>query len=191
MDVIEHLGWRLAARRVEKLVGQPIDRALLAGFLDDVGRRDQGDRASRSRGPQPCAQLARFVRRQQVAVHVTGPAAHGGTGHHVLGNGVLQEAFGGIDLDLACLDILLVDHTTNTAVMVDVTVGVDHCDHGFLRPMLIVKVECGLGSFRRNQRVKDGDAFLALDDGHVRQVVVAHLIDAIGDFEQAGNIDQL
>ncbi|WP_323614488.1 hypothetical protein [Pseudomonas putida] len=33
--------------------------AHLAGFLDDVGRR------------------------QQVAIHVTGPATHGGTGHHV------------------------------------------------------------------------------------------------------------
>ncbi|MNP47965.1 hypothetical protein D3C76_1420530 [compost metagenome] len=51
--------------------------------------------------------------------------------------------------------------------------------------MLIVEIECCLGSFGGNQQVKNGDPILALDDGHVRQVIVADLIDTVGNLEQA------
>ncbi|MCY1185865.1 hypothetical protein D9M73_266810 [compost metagenome] len=75
--------------------------------------------------------------------------------------------------------------------MVNVAVGVDHRHDGLFRAMLIVEIECRLGGFGGNQRVEDGDSLLTLDDGHVRQVVVADLVDAVGDLEQAGNVDQL
>ncbi|MNL18955.1 hypothetical protein D3C87_1401280 [compost metagenome] len=70
-------------------------------------------------------------------------------------------------------------------------VGVNHRHDGLFRPMLIIKIECSLGGFGRNQRVEHGDAILALDDGHVRQVVVANLIDTVSHLEQAGDVDQL
>ncbi|MNN38310.1 hypothetical protein D3C81_1523010 [compost metagenome] len=41
LDVIEHFGRRFTTRRIQELVGQAIDDAGVAGFLDDVGRRDQ------------------------------------------------------------------------------------------------------------------------------------------------------
>ncbi|MNE92132.1 hypothetical protein D3C80_1898280 [compost metagenome] len=57
--------------------------------------------------------------------------------------------------------------------------------------MFEIEVERRFGRFAGNQWVKDGNAGLALDDGHVRQVVVAHLVDTIRHFEKAGYVDQL
>ncbi|MNG27821.1 hypothetical protein D3C84_1129900 [compost metagenome] len=64
-------------------------------------------------------------------------------------------------------------------------VGVNHRHDRLFRPMLIVEIECRFGGFGGNQRVEDGDAVLAFNDGHVRQVVVANLIDTVGNLEQA------
>ncbi|MNP80087.1 hypothetical protein D3C76_1780800 [compost metagenome] len=64
-------------------------------------------------------------------------------------------------------------------------VGVNHRDHGLFRPVLIVEIEGCLGGFGGNQWVEDRYPVLTLNDGHVRQVIVANLIDPVGDFEQA------
>ncbi|MND88254.1 hypothetical protein D3C80_802750 [compost metagenome] len=104
---------------------------------------------------------------------------------------MLEEAQRCINLHLAGFHVVFVHHAAYATVVVHVTVGVDHRHNGFFRPVLVVEVQRCLGSFGRNQRVEDGNAILALDDGHVRQVVVADLVDAVGDLEQARNINQL
>ena len=101
LDVPEHLGRRLGARRHQELVGQPVDRLLLAGLGDDVGRRDQRHRAGRGRGAEAGADLPLRVGRQQVAVHVARAAAHGVAGEDVLGDRGLEEALGRVDLHRA------------------------------------------------------------------------------------------
>ncbi|MNH02274.1 hypothetical protein D3C81_680110 [compost metagenome] len=191
LDVIEHLGRRFAARRVEELIGQAVDNMFLAGLLDDVCRRDEGHGTGRGGSTQAGTQLTGGIRRQQVTVHIAGTTAHGGAGHDVLRHCVLQEAFRCVDFYLASLDVFFIDHTAHTTIVVNVTVGVDHRDHWLFRTVLEIQIKRSFGRFGGNQRVEDGDTFLAFDNGHVRQVVVAHLVDAIGNFEQARDVDQL
>ncbi|GAA3167024.1 hypothetical protein GCM10020001_110600 [Nonomuraea salmonea] len=51
--------------------------------------------------------------------------------------------------------------------------------------MAAVELERGGGAFGGDERVDDDDAALALDEGHVRQVEAAYLVDTLGDLEQA------
>ena len=53
--------------------------------------------------------------------------------------------------------------------------------------MLIIEVKCGFCGRRRYQRVDNNNAFLALNECNVRDILAAHLIHFIGDFEQARN----
>lgn len=53
--------------------------------------------------------------------------------------------------------------------------------------MLEVKVKCGFCGRWRHQRVDNNNAFLALNERNVRDILAAHLIHFIGDFEQARN----
>ena len=71
--------------------------------------------------------------------------------------------------------------------MVGVAVGVNHSNNRFLRTMLEVKVKCGFCGRRRHQWVDNNNAFLALNECNVRDILAAHLIHFIGDFEQARN----
>ncbi|MNR20384.1 hypothetical protein D3C85_1372200 [compost metagenome] len=98
---------------------------------------------------------------------------------------MLDESKGGINLHLAGFHIFFIDYAAHTTVVVNVTVGVNHRHDGLFRPMLIIEIECRLGGFGGNQRIEDGDPILTLDDGHVRQVVVANLINTISNLEQA------
>jgi hypothetical protein len=141
----------------------------VAGLGDDVGRRDQRHGAGRGGGAEARADLPLGIGGQQVAVHVARPAAHRVARHDVLGDRRLEEALRRIDLDVARSHVGLVDHAPDTAVMVDVAVGVDHGLDRLLAPIRVVQVEPDLGRLRRDQRVDDGDPLVALDD-HIRQV---------------------
>ncbi len=69
--------------------------------------------------------------------------------------------------------------------------GVDDGYYGFLGPVLIVEVERHFRGLHGNQGIKDGDAVLSLDDRHIRQILVADLVDPRRDLEEARYVDQL
>ena len=75
--------------------------------------------------------------------------------------------------------------------MVDMAVRVDHRLHRLLAAMSVIEIHPDLGGLGRYERIDDGDAFGALDDGHVGQIEIADLIQARDDLEQAADIDQL
>jgi hypothetical protein len=51
--------------------------------------------------------------------------------------------------------------------------------------MLRVEVEAGAGDLGRDQGIDDDEPAVALDQGHVRDVEPAHLVDAVGNLEEA------
>ena len=77
------------------------------------------------------------------------------------------------------------DHAAHAAEMIDVGVGVDHGRHRLPAAMRAVELERGGGDLGRDQRIDDDEAAAALDDRHVGDVEAAHLVDAVGDLEQA------
>ncbi|MNQ82288.1 hypothetical protein D3C85_973370 [compost metagenome] len=104
---------------------------------------------------------------------------------------MFQKAKRRIDLDLASLHVGFVHHPPHAAVVVHVAVGIDHSDYRLLGTVLIIEIQRRLGRFGGNQRVHDRQAFLAFDDGHVGQVQVAHLVDAVSDLKQTRDIQKL
>ena len=128
--------------------------------------------------------MAASTARQQGAVLIKGATAHGVAGQHVLAHGLFQEAFWRNDLDLASLHIVFADDAFDTAIVVGVTVGVDHRLHGFLGTVFVVKVEAGFGHFGCNQRVDNDQPIVRFDNGHVGEVETTNLIDLVGHFEQ-------
>ncbi|MCY1374251.1 hypothetical protein D9M69_615800 [compost metagenome] len=64
LDVVQHLGRRFAARRIQELVRESVDSALFAGFLDDVGGRNERNGAGGSGGAQARADLPGGAGRQ-------------------------------------------------------------------------------------------------------------------------------
>ena len=75
--------------------------------------------------------------------------------------------------------------------MVNVAVGVDHRDDRFFTPVFIVEIHADFGGFSRDQRVYDGDPFFSLNDCHIGEIKIADLVDPVGDFKQAADVDQL
>lgn len=191
LDEPEHLSGRFGARRHEEFVGQAVDRLLMTSLGNDVCGRDQGHGPGRRRGSETSADLTLGVRRKQVAVHVARSAAHGGAGHDILGHGGLEEAVRRVYLGLARSDVVLADDASHTAVVVNVAVGVDHGLHRFLAAVLVVEIHADFGSFFGDERIDHGDPFTALNDGHVGQVQVADLIDAVRNLEEAADVDEL
>ena len=81
--------------------------------------------------------------------------------------------------------VLLGHHAEDAAEVVGVGVGDDHGPDGVLAQILFNQLHGRLAAFHAHQRVKDDPARVALDDGEVRHVVAAHLIDALADLKQA------
>ncbi len=123
--------------------------------------------------------------RQQRPVHELRAPAHRVAGQHVLGDCMLHEAIGREHLHLARLHVGLVDHALDAAEVVDVAVAVDHRHDRALGAVGEVEIERGLRGLGRDQRVDQDQAGGALDDGQVRQVHAAHLVDAVADLEEA------
>ncbi|MNQ71359.1 hypothetical protein D3C85_860230 [compost metagenome] len=168
-----------------ELHAHAIDVQLLAGLADELGGLDQGDGAVRGGHPQAGADAALRVARQQRAEHIDGAAGHGVAGDYVLADGVLAETFWRNDAHLAGLDVGLVDNAAHAAEVVDMRVAIDHRDHRLLAQMLAHQFVGGLGRLGAHQRVEDDPAAVALDEGDVGEIVPAHLVDAVGDLEQA------
>ena len=79
----------------------------------------------------------------------------------------------------------------DAAEMVDVTVRVDHRDDGRVAEVLARQCDAAAAVSTRGQRVDDDPAGLAFDQRHVREIVAAHLVDAIRHLEQAVDAVQL
>jgi len=73
----------------------------------------------------------------------------------------------------------------NAAEVVDVTVSVDHRDHGSVTTMLPIQRQRRRGGLRRDQRVYDDHTGVTLDKADVGQVVTPDLVDPRGHLEQA------
>lgn len=70
-------------------------------------------------------------------------------------------------------------------------VRVDHRLQRLRRTMPEVQFDARFRHFHREQRVHDHDPLGPLDDRHVREVQVAHLVDPLDDLKQSAYVDQL
>ena len=68
--------------------------------------------------------------------------------------------------------------------MIHVAVGDDNSLNGTLAQILLHQLHGGPGTLYAHQRVKDDPAGVTLDQGQVRHIVAAHLVDALPDFKQ-------
>ena len=184
-EVRVHLGRRFGARRHLEHHLHAIDGDLGARLLDFVAGHDQRHGA-RGRGlPEAAVHAAACIAGQQGAVHVDGTPPHDVAGDHVLAHRVLGEVLGRDDLDLAGLDIGLIDDATHAAVVIDMGVAVDDGKHWPLAELRGHEVVRCLGRLSRDQRIEHDPAGVTLDEGDVREVEPAHLIDAVRHLEQA------
>ncbi|MCY1276462.1 hypothetical protein D9M70_251270 [compost metagenome] len=189
-EVHHHLGRRLGALREHQLHLDTVDVQRLAILFDQPRRRNQRDRADGQRLAHAGIDRAARATVKESTELVLCPAAHCIARQHVLGDRVLHESGRRDHGNLARLDVIFADHALDAAKMIDVAVRVDHGAHRLARPVLVIQVERGLRRFRGQQRIDDDQPCLALDDGHVRHVEAAHLVDAAGDVEQAMQILQ-
>ncbi|MNC28488.1 hypothetical protein D3C75_766930 [compost metagenome] len=188
-DKPQHFRRGFGARRQHKVIGQAVDGLFLTVFLNDIGWRNQRDRTGRGGGPQTGTDLAFGIWLQQVAVHVAGAAAHDVTGHNVFCHGGFHKASRSINFGFACLHVGFIDHAAHAAVVVNVAVGVNNGDNGFFTALFEIEVHPDFRGFCRDQRVNDGHAGGSFDNGHIRQVEVTDLINPVGHFKQAADIN--
>lgn len=80
------------------------------------------------------------------------------------------------DRHLARGHVFDVHDAFDTAVMVDVGMGVDHRHYRLVADMLTEQVQALLGAFNPGHAVDDHQAIVTLDDGQVGDVVVADLV---------------
>ena len=74
--------------------------------------------------------------------------------------------------------------------MIDVTMRIDHGHHGLLRTMFVVELKCSLRDFSADQWINHDETAVAFDEGHVRQIEAAQLINALRHFVQTvGHVD--
>ncbi len=176
MDV--HLRGRLGTRRELELHVDTIDGEFLAGRRDLDRGRDQRHGAGRRRQAEAGADLTTRTALQRRAVHVAGAPRHRSPGEHVLGHGVPGESGGGDDRHRAGVHVCLVHHAPHAAEVVDVAMGVEHPGDGAVPAMLAVEGERGGGCLHRDQRVDNHHAGITLDEGDLREVEPAHLVQA-------------
>ena len=165
--------------------GQAVQLQGLAILFDEVGGLQQARRAAGGGQPQPGAHMPARRGRQQGAVHVLGPAAHGIAGQHVFGHGRFHEALGRDDPHLAGGYVLFIHHAVHAAVMVHMAVGIDDGHHRLVRPVGVIELEGRRGVFGGDERIDHDDAAVALDDGHVGKVGIADLVEAVHDLVEA------
>ncbi len=184
-EVEVHLGRGLGARRHLELDGDPVDDLDLAGVGDVHGGGDQRDRPRRGQLAESAPDVARRPWLEDPAVHVERPTGHRGARVDVLAHRVLQEADRGEDRHVAGRDLGVGGDPLDPAEVVDVAVGVDDRLHRPFAPVLPVERQRGRRRLRRDERVDEDDAGVALDDRHVRQVEAPHLVDPRRHLEQA------
>ena len=190
-EVEVHLRRRLGAGGELELDGDPLQDLDLTGVGDVEGGGDERDGPRRRELAQPAADVARRAGLEGPAVHVHGPAGHGGAGVDVLGDGVAEEALGGEHDHVAGGDLGVGGDPLHAPEVVHVAVGVDHRLDRTVAPVLPVQGEGGGRGLGRDQRVDDDHAGVALDDGHVGEVEAPHLVDPGRHLEQALDAVQL
>ena len=184
-EVEVELGRRLGAGRELELDLDAVHGERLAGPCHGVGRLDEGDRALGRHLAEAGVDLALLVLGQQGAVHVRGAPRHGVAGVDVLADGRLDEALRRDDLTAAGGDVVQAGDALDAAPVVDVAVRVDDGDDRPPRDVLVDELERRGGDLGRDQRVDDDPARVALDEADHREVHAAHLVDAVGDLEEA------
>ncbi len=190
-DIPQHFRRCFGTWRHHEVVGQAINHFLLAGFSDVVGRLEQRHGTRRGGGAKTSADLAFGVRLQQVAVHIAGATTHRGTGHNVLGNRFFHESGRGVDFYFASLHVGFINHAADAAVVVNMAVGEQDGDNRLFTAVGVVEIHRFFRRLGAQQRVDNGDPFLAFDDGHVGEIEITDLINTVGDFKQAADINQL
>ena len=186
-----HLGGSFGAGRHLELHGHAVDGARLARRRDDIVRREVGDGARGLPHADADGQLAGGRGFQERAVLVARAAPHGVASVHVLGHGMLGEALRHDDGDGALGDLLFGHDALDAAVVVHVGVAHHDAHHRALAQVVGDQLERGARALAAHQRIEHDPARIAADEGDVRHVVAAHLIDAVHDFEQAEEVVDL
>ena len=203
-----HLARRLAARRQQKLEHHAIDLLSLAGICHPVVvalRREQGRRLGAAEDAEPRAERLRGAGADRLhhgaergrnpeagAIHIGRAPEHGVAGIQIFADRLVGEALRRDDPNVAVLNGFRGRHAADAAVMIDVAVSEDHRLHtplSILVHVLPIKLERGGGRDRRGGAVDDDETVIVLAAFHDRQagdVDVAHLVEAVGDLEQAG-----
>ena len=163
-----------------------VDDELLARLANAFRRRHDGNGAHGNGLAQTGIDMALRIARQHRAIHVGRTAAHRIARQYVLAYRGFEEAFRRDDHE-AVPDVLVRDHAAHAAIMVDMAVRVDDGGNGLVAALLTHELQRGGGRFGRDQRVDDDVARIALDEGDVRDVEIADLINARHDFEETVN----
>ncbi len=98
---------------------------------------------------------------------------------------MLHEAVGRNDLNAPGGDVVGADNAAHAAEMVDVAVRVDDGAHREVTNVTTRERQRGGGGFAAGQRIDEKKARIADDNGEVRHIEAAHLIDAVGDLKEA------
>ncbi|SIM34577.1 Uncharacterised protein [Mycobacteroides abscessus subsp. bolletii] len=176
-----HLGGSLGARRELENHVHTVDRLLLPGVGDIHGWRDQRDGAERIGLPQAGSYLPERASGQKRAVHVDGTTGHRGSGVHVLGHRMFQQAGRRQHGAAPGRHILGAGHPQRTPEMVHMRVRIDQPGHGTVTAMVPVQRQPRGRGLDGHQRVDHDDSAFTLDQRHIRDVQAPNLIDALGD----------
>jgi hypothetical protein len=152
--------------------------------VDLLGWRDQVRGRARDALAETTVDMAVRSHRQQRAELVEGPARHRWSGNQVLGNCLSHEPLGRKDPHVTPVDIGLVDHAENAAVVIDMAVRVQHCGDATLTERGVGKVETRFRRERSGQRIDHDPAVVTLDERDVRDVIATRLPDPVGHLEQ-------
>lgn len=111
-------------------------------------------------------------------------------GHHITGvevfrDRLIQETLGSNNLNLFCGERGIIDDAANTAEVVAVGMRNDDGDDGPLAKLLIDEFKRGTCRFLDRQWIDHDPTCIALDEGYVREIEAANLIDARNNLEQA------
>ena len=117
---------------------------------------------------------------ESIAILVGGSPGHSVASQNVLLDGIFGEAARSNDLDLTAINLLLAHHATDAAKMISMGMAVDHRFDRIITQLLFDQFKSRPSGFGHRQHVEDDPAGLALDEGHIGQVVTAHLVDAVG-----------
>ncbi len=98
---------------------------------------------------------------------------------------MLEESFRRDDLHRTRRGIRGARHAADAAIVIDVAVRIDHRENRLLGDMLGHELQRRARDFDRGQRIDDDPAGACIDERHGRDVEAAHLVDALGDLEEA------
>ena len=162
-----------------------VDDEGLGRLGDDAVGRDQAHRSAPGDLAQTAVNMpARTTLERRAKLEHRAPS-HRHAGQDVLRDHLLHETVGGDHGHLATGRLLGRDHPFDPTVVVGMAVRIDHRAHRSVAAVGSVQRQRRARTLGEGQRVDDDDAAVALDDRHVGEIEAAHLVQAVGDFEQA------